>query len=70
MIFQGLSVATNYLRPETEPITILDIKRGFLCNFAKKIKGHHFMGHSGSDFQLLLNSKSSKLCSIVFQNIC
>ena len=66
MIFQGLSVARNCLRPETVPLTILAIKRGLLCNFAKNFKGRHFMGHSGTDFQLLLNSKSSKLPSIVF----
>ena len=66
MIFQGLSVARNCLRPETAPLTILAIKRGLLCNFAKNFKGRHFMGHSGTDFQLLLNSKSSKLPSIVF----
>ena len=66
MIFQGLSVARSCLRPETALLTILDIKKGLLRNFAKKIKGRHFMGHSGTDFQLLLNSKSSKLPSIVF----
>ena len=66
MIFQGLSVARNCLRPETAPLTILAIKRGLLCNFAKNFKGRHFMGHSGTDFQLLLNSKSSKLPLIVF----
>ena len=66
MIFQGFSVARNCLRPETAPLTILAIKRGLLCNFAKNFKGRHFMGHSGTDFQLLLNSKSSKLPSIVF----
>ena len=60
MIFQGISVARNY------PALILAMKRGLLCNFAKKIKGFHFMGHSGKDIQLLLNSKSSKLPSIVF----
>ena len=54
MIFQGISVARNY----PVPSTILAIKRGLLSNFAKKIKGRHFMGHSGTDFQLLLNSKS------------
>ena len=54
MIFQGLSVARNCLRPETAPLTILAIKRGLLCNFAKNFKGCHFMGHSGTDFQLLL----------------
>ena len=54
MIFQGISVARNY----PVPSTILATKRGLLSNFAKKIKGCHFMGHSGTDFQLLLNSKS------------
>ena len=62
MIFQGISVARNC----PAPLTILAIKRGLLCNFAKKFKGRHFMGHSGTDFQLLLNSKSSKLPLIVF----
>ena len=62
MIFQGLSVARNCLAP----LTILDIKRGLLCNFAKNFKGRHFMGHSDTDFQLPLNSKSSKLSLIVF----
>ena len=59
---QGISVARNYLAPST----ILAIKRGLLCNLAKSFKGCHFMGHSGMDFQLLLNSKSLKLLSIVF----
>ena len=44
MIFQELSVARNYLRPEAAPLTILAIKRRLLCNFAKKIKGRYFMG--------------------------
>ena len=48
MIFQGLAVARNCLRPETAPLTILAIERGLLCNFAKKIKGRHFMGHSST----------------------
>ena len=39
MIFQGLSVARNCLRPKTAPLTILAIKRGLLCNFAKTFKG-------------------------------
>ena len=65
MIFQGISVARNYPAPST----ILAIKRGLLCNFAKNFKGRHFMGHSGTDFQLLLNSKSSKLPLIVFKNM-
>ena len=42
---------------------MLDIERRLFCNFAKKIKGRNFMGHSGTDFQLLLNSKSSKFPS-------
>ena len=66
MIFQELSITKNRLRSETASLTALDIIRGLLCNFAKKFKGCHFMGHSGTDFQLLLNSKSSKLPSIVF----
>ena len=33
MIFQGLSVARNCLRPETALLTILAIKRGLLCYF-------------------------------------
>ena len=70
MIFQGLSITRNRLRSETAPLTTLDIKRGLLCNFAKHFKGCHFMGHSGTDFQLLLNSKSSKLPLIVFLKIC
>ena len=62
MIFQGISIARNC----PALLTILAIKRGLLCNVAKKNKGRHFMGHSGMDFQLLLNSKSSKLPSEVF----
>ena len=54
MIFQGISVARNYPAPSN----MLAIKRGLLCNFANDFKGRHFMGHSGTDFQLLLNSKS------------
>ena len=49
MTFQGFSVARNCLRPETAPLTILAIKRRLLCNFAETFKGHHFMGHSGTD---------------------
>ena len=52
MIFQGFSVAWNCLRPETAPLTILAIKRGLLCNFAKNFKGCHFIGQSDTDFQL------------------
>ena len=50
MIFQGLSVARNCLRPETAPLTILDIKRGLLHNFIKKLNGSHFMRDSGTDY--------------------
>ena len=66
MVFQGLSITRNFLRSDAAPLTTLDIKRGLLCNFAKHFKGCHFIGHSGTDFQLLLSSKSSKLSSIVF----
>ena len=62
MILQGISVARNY----PEPSTILAIKRGLLCNFAKNFKGRYFIGHSGMDFHSLLNYKSSKLPLIVF----
>ena len=72
MIFQGLSITRNCLRSETAPLTTLDIKRGLLRNFAKNFKGCHFTEHSEfshgfqTDFQLLLNSKSSKFPLIVF----
>ena len=62
MISQVLSVTRNSLRLETAPLTILTIKRGLLCNFAKKLviillkKAARVW-----NFQLLLNSKSSKL---------
>ena len=39
MIFQGVLIARNCLRPETAPLTILAIERGLLCNFAKNFKG-------------------------------
>ena len=51
MIFQEFSVVRNCLRPETAPLTVLAIKRGLLCNFAKTFKGRHFMGHSGTDLK-------------------
>ena len=71
MIFQGLSVARNCLRPETAPLTILAIKGGLLCNFAKNFKGSHFMRHSGTDFQLLLILYlQSFLRQTVVQKIC
>ena len=37
--------------PETAPLTILAIKGGLLCNFAKTLKGRYFMGHSGTGFR-------------------
>ena len=61
MIFQGILVTKNYHAPST----LLAIKRERLCNFTTNFEGPHFMGYSGTDFQLLLNSKSSKLPSIV-----
>ena len=48
MIFYGLSVARNCLRPNTAPLTLLAIKRGLLCIFAKKLKGCHFMGQNST----------------------
>ena len=56
MIFQRSSIAIYC----PAPLTISDIKRELLYNFTKIFKGRHFMGHSGPDFQLLLNSKSSE----------
>ena len=58
MIFQGLSVARNCLRPETAPLTILAIERGLLCNFAKKFKGRHFMGQSSTDLKFSITIES------------
>ena len=51
MIFQGLSVARNCLRPVAAPLTTLAIKRGLLCDFAKTFEGGHFMGHSGTNLK-------------------
>ena len=51
MIFQGLSVARDCLRPETAPLTVLAIKRGLLCDFAKTFRSRHFMGRSGTDLK-------------------
>ena len=48
MIFQGLSVARNCLRPETEPLTILAIKRWLLCESQKKFEGPDFIGQSST----------------------
>ena len=52
MIFQGLLVARNGLRPETASLTIFAMKRGILCNFATTFSGRHFMGYSGRDLKL------------------
>ena len=65
IIAQGFSAARNCLRPETAPFIILYIKRQLSCNFVKSFKNCHFMGHSGTDFKLLLNSKSSKMYHIL-----
>ena len=54
MIFQGLSVARNCLRPDTASLTILDIKRGLLRNFAKTFNGPHFMGQSSTGLKFLI----------------
>ena len=54
MIFQGLSVARNCLRPETAPLTVLAIKRGLFCSFGKTFRGRHFMGHSDTDLKFLI----------------
>ena len=51
MIFQGLSLARNCLRPETVSLTILAIERGLLCNFEEKFKGRHFMGQSSTSLK-------------------
>ena len=57
MIFQGLSIARNCLRPETAPLTILAIKRGLLCNFAKNFKGRYFMGKSSTGLKFSIISE-------------
>ena len=51
MIFQGLSVDRNCLRPETTPLSMLAIKKGLLCNFAKTFKGRHFIGQNSTDLK-------------------
>ena len=60
-----MSVAKSCLKPETAPLTLLAIKRGFLCNFAITLKGRLFMGHSGMGwkFSITIVCKSSKLSS-------
>ena len=61
MIFQGLSVDRNCLRPETTSLTMLAIKKGLLCNFAKTFNILLDKIARVWNFQLLLNSKSLKL---------
>ena len=51
MIVQGLSVARNCLRPEIAPLTVLAIKSGLLCDFAKTFRNRHFMDHSGTNLK-------------------
>ena len=48
MIFQGLSVARNCLRPETGPLTIQILKENFCVISKKKFNDHYFMGGSGT----------------------
>ena len=38
MIFQGLSVARNFLKPTTALLAILAIKIGILCNLQKHLR--------------------------------
>ena len=57
MIFQGLSVARNCLRPETAPLTIFTIKRGVFCNSSKTFKGRQFMGHSGAHLKFSVTTE-------------
>ena len=52
MIFQEFLGVRNCLRAETAPLTVLAIKKGLLCNFAKTFWGRHFVGHSGTDLKL------------------
>ena len=54
IIFQGLSISRNCLRPEILPLTILTIKTGLLCNIAKTLKGRHFMGRSGTGLKFAI----------------
>ena len=67
MIFQGLSVARDCLRPKTTSFTILAIKR-VLCNFAKTFKGRHFMGQSSTDLKFSITIEFSILKTFFAQN--
>ena len=42
----------NIFKPGTGPLTILAIKRGLFCNFAKTFRCCHFMGHSDTDLKV------------------
>ena len=68
MIFQGLSVARNCLRPKTAPLTILAIKRGLLCNFAKTFKGRHFRGQSITGLKFSITIEFSIFKTFFAQN--
>ena len=64
VFFKIFQVARYCLRPETALLTVLAIKRGLLCNFAKTFKGRRFMGHSGTVLKFsIINSKSPNLSS-------
>ena len=52
MTFQEFSVARNCLRPETVPLTILAIKKGLPCNFAKTFKNCPFYGRKQHGYEI------------------
>ena len=56
IIFPGLSVARNCLRPETGPLTVLGIKKGLLNNFTKTLKGRNFIGQSATGLQFSITN--------------
>ena len=49
--FQGLCVAQNCFKSKTALLNILAIKSEQLCNFAKTLKGCHFIVFSGEDLK-------------------
>ena len=62
MIFQGLSVARNCLRPEAAHLTILAIKRRLLYNSPKTFNGHSFMRYNGTSLKFsILNLQNLDL---------
>ena len=64
IIFHQLLVVKYCLRPEIASLTILGVKRGLSCNFAKTLKDRHFTGHSSRDSKFSITTcKSSKLSS-------